>query len=477
MLPILTILALLMVGTTAVAGVVDEPCPRGAIAVEPGASIQDAVDRARDGAAFCLRNGLHRMQVVRPKQRQSFHGEGHTVLNGSRLLTTFSREGRYWVATGQEPRGQRHGECTKDAPACGLPDGFFIDDKPLSPVLTKDAVEAGRFYLDRASRRLYFVDDPSGRKVEATVAVFAFTGMAPGVLIKNLTIEKYASFAEKGAIDGSAAAGWVAENCEMRLNSGGGIGVGAGGRVRGCDIHHNGQIGITGAGRDILIENNQIWANNIRGFDTSWEAGGVKLALSDRATFRGNHVHDNIGAGLWCDIDCRNVLYENNLVERNHGDGIFHEISFNAIIRNNVVRHNSIANRRWFWGDEILVAASQDVEVYGNTITVSAGGCAIMLVDQSRRMERGGKYKTRNNTVRDNEVLFEGPACAGGASDAEPGDENFTIITEGNNRFDRNVYRVPRASAPAGFVWGHEVFDWDGLRAKGVEPNGRLVLY
>jgi hypothetical protein len=32
---------------------------------------------------------------------QSFHGEGRTVLNGSRLLTTFSRGGRYWVASGQ----------------------------------------------------------------------------------------------------------------------------------------------------------------------------------------------------------------------------------------------------------------------------------------------------------------------------------------------------------------------------------------
>jgi hypothetical protein len=74
-------------------------------------------------------------------------------------------------------------------------------------------------------------------------------------------------------------------------------------------------------------------------------------------------------------------------------------------------------------------------------------------------------------------VVFEGPACAGGASDVEPGDENFSIIAEVNNRFDRNVYRVPRASGPARFVWGHETLDWEGLRAKGVEPNGRLVVY
>ena len=45
-----------------------------------------------------------------------------------------------------------------------------------------------------------------------------------------------------------------------------------------CDIHHNGQIGIAGDGKDILIEGNRIWSNNIYGFDSDWEAGGVKIA-------------------------------------------------------------------------------------------------------------------------------------------------------------------------------------------------------
>ena len=98
----------------AAAGVTDAPCPPGAIAVEPGASIQAAVDSAGDGAVFCLKNGMHRVQVVRPRPGQSFYGEGRSVLNGSRLLTNFSREGRYWVASGQLQRGRKHGECARD---------------------------------------------------------------------------------------------------------------------------------------------------------------------------------------------------------------------------------------------------------------------------------------------------------------------------------------------------------------------------
>jgi hypothetical protein len=462
-------------------GVVDLPCPPGAIAVEPGDSIQAAIDRAGDGATFCLKNGVHRMQVVRPRPGQGFHGEGLAVLNGSRLLAAFSREGRYWVASGQEQRGQKHGLCTKEAPACNRPEGLFIDDKPLVQVLSKEGVEPGRFYFDHTGGKIYFADDPTGRKVEAAVAVFAFESRASNVLIRNVTIEKYASVAQRGAIQAQGAMRWIVENCEVRLNSGAGIAAGSGTRVRGCDIHHNGQIGITGVGRDVLIDGNRVWANNIRGFEPGWEAGGVKLALSDDVVFRGNHIHDNIGPGLWCDGDCRNVLYEGNIVERNHSIGIYHEISFNAVIRDNILRHTGIAETEWFWGSDILIAASQDVEVYGNTLTVSPGKCGIILIDQGRddhaRGHGGPIYKTRNNKVHDNQMTFEGGACAGGASDVKPGHENFNIIEDGNNVFDGNVYRVPRTSGPARFGWGRTILDWDGLRGKGVEVNGQLVIY
>jgi hypothetical protein len=399
------------------------------------------------------------------------------VLNGSRLLVDFGREGKYWVATTPRRAGAKHGECEKWAPACDLPDALFIDSKPLSQVLSKQEVGPGRFYFDRANGRIYFSDDPRGRTVEATATAFAFESAASNVSFRNITIEKYASVAQKGAIQGQGASGWSVENCEVRLNSGAGVTVGNSGRVRGSDLHHNGQIGVSGLGQNVLIENNRIWKNNVYGFSSKWEAGGVKLVLSNAVALRGNHVHDNMGPGLWCDIDCRNVIYEDNLVERNAGPGIFHEISFAAVIRNNILRHNSLAEKPWFWENEILVAASEDVGVYDNKLTVSPGKCGIILIDQNRSMENGGKYKTRNNRVHENETTFEGAPCAGGASDADPGDENYSIITHGANIFDHNVYRVPRESGPQRFVWGHADFDWSGLREQGVELNGRLEAY
>src|SRR3981081_3464443 len=60
----------------------------------------------------------------------------------------------YWVASGQKQRGRRNGRCAKDAPACRLPEGFFVDDRPLGQVLSKDSVEPSRFYFDHARAHL-----------------------------------------------------------------------------------------------------------------------------------------------------------------------------------------------------------------------------------------------------------------------------------------------------------------------------------
>ena len=439
--------------------------------------IQAAVDFAGDGAVFCLKNGIHRAQAVRPRPGQRFYGEGQTVLNGSRLLTGFRREEALLGGEQPTPARPKHGECLPSAPVCDQPEALFIDDRPLTKVLSKGALASNEFYIDYAGGKIYLVDDPTNRKVEATVALFAFESTAADVSISNVTVEKFASAAQKGAIHAREGTRWAMENCEVRLNSGAGISVGTGSRVRNCDVHHNGQIGIEGNGKDIRIEDNRIWSNNIYGFDPAWEAGGVKIAESDGVTFRGNHVHDNYGLGLWCDIDCHNAVYEDNLVENNQYSGIFHEISFKAVIRNNVLRNNGKGDRGWFWGADITIAASQDVEVTGNTVTVAPGGCGIMLIDQGRRSDDGKIYKTRNNTVRANEMTFEGAACAGGVSDTKPDNENFAIITDGNNRFDGNTYRVRRPSGPARFVWGHDVTDWDGFRRKGLERSGRLVLF
>ena len=75
---------------------------------------------------------------------------------------------------------------------------------------------------------------------------------------------------------------------------------------------------------------------------------------------RGNYSHDNNGTGMWTDIDNIHTLYENNVVAHNTMAGISHEISYDAIIRNNTLIGNGAGDpRSWWWGDEIQIQNSR----------------------------------------------------------------------------------------------------------------------
>jgi hypothetical protein len=453
-------------------------CPAQAIDVLPGQSIQRAVDQAGEGAVFCLKTGVHRLQEVVPKDAQSFYGESGTILSGAKQITAFERDGGLWVASGQTQNNVGHGQCERNSPTCNMSDTVFLDDRLLRRVRHKEEVAEGRFYLDHASGRLYLADNPQGRMVEATNARFAFTGTARDVLVRNLVVEKYASPAQFGAVNGRGARGWTVEQVEARWNSGAGIAIDSGGRVLDCNAHHNGQLGVRVFGVGVLLKGNEIWNNNTMGFDEAWEAGGVKFTETENVEIVGNHVHDNLGTGLWCDINCRGILYEHNTLEHNAGPGIFHEISFNAVIRNNTLRHNGASGYRWFWNSDIQIAASEQLDIHENDITVSAGGGAIMLIDQGRAPEGNWRqeYQTRNNSVHHNRITFEGTGHAGGASSTDVRDQNYKIISEGQNLFDFNAYRSPMGTTPV-FAWGRRQYGWADFRAQGQERNGSLTFY
>jgi hypothetical protein len=207
------------------------------------------------------------------------------------LLANFTHEGRYWVSNVNVRQRPKQGECAPGYETCNIPEGVFISDRPLVPVLTKEAVDVGRFYIDFRSAKIYLADDRNQGEVEIAAAVFAFSS-ATNVLIRNIIVEKYSNSAQTGAINGRSAASWSIEIVEARWNSGAGISMGSGSHVRWGDVHHNGQIGIVGNDEKLDIDNNVIWANNTRGFNFKWEAGGVKRGLSDGGAVSRNGIDD-----------------------------------------------------------------------------------------------------------------------------------------------------------------------------------------
>lgn len=410
------------------------------IEVSPGQSIQAAVNSVPEGAVILIKSGVHRLQTIAPKSRQTFVGEAGSVLSGARLLTSFTREGSLWVALGQTQEGPLAGECVSSRPRCRYPEDLFIDDVRLEHVASVAEVAPGKWYFDYASDRIYFANDPTGRRVETSVVRSAFNGFAGDVIIRGLIVEKYANPAAVGAIE-AAGPNWTIEDSIIRWNHADGI---RGGRIiRGSNIHHNGRIGVVSAGL-VDFSYNEVAYNNSNGFNPYVEAGGVKFVATNGLRVVHNWAHHNNGPGLWTDIDNINTLYEYNTVEDNGFAGIYHEVSFAAVIRYNTVRRNGAnqPNPGWVNGAGIQVDASSDVEIYGNVLSGNFQG----ITGLDSNPGGSGRYILKNLYVHDNEVTM----TAGRSGIIQTVGHNGAFTSQ-NNRWVKNRYVLgPNARY---FVW------------------------
>jgi hypothetical protein len=127
-------------------------------------------------------------------------------------------------------------------------------------------------------------------------------------------------------------------------------------------LHHNAIAGIGGSEAGLVVEGTEIDHN---GSDATLGCCSGGLKSTNPFTVRGSYVHDNIGNGIWCDLDCGGFIVEDSRVIHNSLKGIFHEISGGpSVVRNNVIQGNNYANQLSAAGVTIL--SSKDIEVYGN---------------------------------------------------------------------------------------------------------------
>jgi len=446
---------LLSFTTEGVSGPVPRPLPE--LTVHPGDDIGKLVQQNPPGTAFQIQAGVYRLQSIVPKDGDSFIGEPGAILNGAQLLTQFSRSGRFWTAAVQaNPRDENRGQCAAAHPACTYPEDLFFDDKPLGRVAKLEDVNSGTWCLDYAGHQAYFADNPAGHTVEISLIPYAIKGASSKVTIEGLDIEKYACQASDGAVDGRGTSGqmsrdWVVQNNVTRLNHGMGIRLGDAMQVLNNKIVQNGQLGVGGGGRGGVVDGNEISGNNYAGYDYGWEAGGSKFAFTHNLVVRNNYVHDNDGPGLWTDLENENTLYDHNHTVSNREAGILHEVSYRAIIRNNVIENDGFSDlpktEPWY-GAGIIVAASSDVEVYGNTVTNCMNG--IVGTQPNRELShKGTPYLLQNLNVHDNSITQSHGVAAGVVRSGLLGDE---VFASRNNRFANNQFHLANSSAKY-FAW------------------------
>ena len=450
---------------------VTEPLPPGAEPPSPPASTCTGVDLGTDPAAtvashpagtiYCLRPLTRIRATITPKNSDRFEGPG--TLSGAVVLTGFQFDGTNYGLGGQSIEGSVHGECLPTYPRCNRSEELFLDRQRLRHVASLGELGPGLWYFDYPADRVYLRDNPAGKVVELSVQPTAFQGSATGVTLRHVTLEMFANPAQVGALAGEQTIAWTVEDSVVRLTHGVGIRIGTQMHVLRNIISGHGQLGIGGIGNDVLVEGNEIATNNQAGFNPGWEAGGTKFVRTDRLVVRNNWVHHNLGPGLWTDIENIRTLYEGNTSEDNLRMGIFHEISYDAVIRGNVVRRNGFGFLPWLWGAGILVAASPNVEITGNTVEGNADG--IVGVQQNRGSGMYGPFYISNLWVHDN-VVRQTAGQSGLAQDI--GDSS--IFTGRNNRFERNTYQ--EACGNRHWAWADAERTWIEWRAAGQDAAG-----
>jgi parallel beta-helix repeat protein len=292
----------------------------------------------------------------------------------------------------------------------------------------------------------------------------AFSGGGSKVTIQGLIIQNYNTPAQRGAIEG-AAREWRIIGNEIRNNAGGGINVGYEADslvlIRGNYIHHNEQIGLVIQDAvSAQVVGNEIAHNNPNDrYEYDWESGGTKFLRTTDLLVADNDVHDNHGPGLWTDYDNYGTTYENNTVRDNYGPGIFHEVSYDAVIRDNTVTGNA----QQFYVGGILISSSSNVEVTGNTLDGNQGG--IIGLQDDRGSGSRGTFQTTELHVHDNNVAwnngFHGIQVNSGPD----------IIQSGTLSYDHNTYETNQDEP---FKWGTNSQTWQEWQTLGQDANSKL---
>jgi hypothetical protein len=448
--------------------------PQAGVRIPVGTEIQSVVDENPAGTTYIIEAGIHRLQSIVPKDGDTFIGEPGAIMSGARIISEIAFDGTRWYADGQTEDEWVAGECMVGYEGCNNSHDLYIDSLPQRHVLSADGLEPGQWHFDYEGDRIYFAEEPSGRTIEVSVALYAFSGSASDVTIQNLTIEKYAGPGQFAALDGRDSRNWRVIGNVVQLNNGVGMVVGEGMHVLGNLVVRNGQIGVTGQGDDLLIEGNEIAYNNYSNYNPGWEGGGTKFVNTRNLVIRRNSVHHNTGPGLWTDIDNIDVVMEQNLVYSNTSVGILHEISYAAVIRDNIVKFNSPTPPSWLYGAQIMISSSRDTEVIGNEVTVaSTGGNAITIVQQDRGEGAFGPRLALNNTISDNTVIFLG--LLGQTGMAQTPQVNPDFYTETNNVINGNRYFV--IDGTHGYWgWDDRQMTWEQFRAAGQETDGELFV-
>ena len=378
-------------------------------------SINAIVAAQPAGTIFSLACGTYRMQqTINPLAGDSFVGAGAISgvpgsppcadLNGAMVLNgwTTGRGGSAgtWyetVASADVISSHSAAQCNSTHfggtdIGCEYPQDLFFNSVPKTHVTASFPPLTGQWYLDYAGKvgqqvanTVYVGDDPNGSTVELSVTPTAFAGPASNVTIRNLTIEKYATSTQQGAVI-TTGYHWTIDNNWLDLNHGAAILLdgASSGLVTYNRTTRNGETGLASSGGvNNTFSHNVSTQNNFAGIWYSFEAGGGKFSGESNLLVINNTVSNNNGNGLWGDGGDTNALFSGNTVDHNLYNGIAYEISYSGtIIRNTLIDNTQAAASQCIAAHLPIL---NDKDVCTGAGTCSGAGC--MACDNNTKSE------------------------------------------------------------------------------------------
>jgi parallel beta-helix repeat protein len=345
--------------------------------VESCPSLQALVDSALPGAVVQVPPCIYRERIVITKPL-ILDGQGTAEIRGSDIWSSnWSLTDGRWVHDGAPALPKSFGTCRSGTQRCQWPEQVFYDGQPLLQVAS--APVSGQFSVENG--KIVIADIPTDHTVEVTVRPSWVVVRSNDVTIQGFSMKHAGDPAQIGAIYAEGFSNLTIKDCVLSdahglmvsFKSGSGFKL-----LNNALFRGGGQGGGASAARDVLIQGNHFHHNNTEDFSPKWSAGGSKNAQLDGFIFDNNEVDHNGGPGVWCDIDCINVVISNNRVHDNEQQGIFFEISNGAKIYANKAWNNGWGFYEWCYGADIVSSSSRNVEIFGNVVAWSPRGIAAL---------------------------------------------------------------------------------------------------
>jgi hypothetical protein len=193
-----------------------------------------------------------------------------------------------------------------------------------------------------------------------------------------------------------------------------GIWCWVGTQVIGGRYHHNSRNGIgcgLEGGGGVLVDGVEIDHNGSVDYLYS-DAGGMKFAQGHGIVVRNSRVHDNVGIGVWCDVQCGDYTVVDNVITGNSRKGVHYEKSgasdLNgivyegmAIIARNVIQDNGYGTQE-STNAGVIAVSSKNMLIEDNVFGGNALSNGIKIRQDSRLTGDTHGWVISNVTIRRN---------------------------------------------------------------------------